>query len=186
MLISLKYIQKLNLSFKNIDYFCIIRLLFNGFVKYPNTKKQPLINSSIIINCKEMQQYLLKIHYSLDIEKWIINDNGPTIKKAKYQPIGKTILNKIRTNLDKIISDFKKNTNNINNYNTTQQIPIIRPPQIFNNNNTEITSSLSSYIGTRKTCSYHRLGMYVKIKIYMDKITKILLQITDIIHSTWL
>ena len=149
----------------DIDYFCIIRSLFNGFVQYPNTKKQPLINSSIIIKSKEMQQYLLKIHYSLDIKKWILNSNGS--KTKKYQPIGKTILNKIRNNLDKIISDFAKSTNNYNS-NKTQQIPIIRTPQIFDNTDNEITSSSSSsssYIGTRKTCSYHSSGVYVKIKI---------------------
>ena len=109
------------------------------------------------MKCKEIKKHLLKMHYSLDIEKWIFDDNGSTTKRVKYQPIGKTILNKIRTNLDKIISDFTKNTNSNNS--TTQEIPIIRPPQTFDNKDTEITSPSSSYIGTRKTCSYQSSGV---------------------------
>ena len=163
-------LQELNLNGKDANYFCIIRSLFNGFVKYPNTKKQSLINSSIIINCEEIQEYLLKIHNSLEIKKWIIDIVNNDTKTKKYQPIGKIILNKIRKSLDKIISDLTKCTNDNNNSNKTQQIPIIRPPQIFDTS----SSSSSSYIGTRKTCSNHSSGLYLmcinaKIKIYNMK-----------------
>ena len=115
------------------------------------------------MRCKQIQNYLLKLHNILDIQQWILSDkfnnnNNNNNLSIKYQPIGKTILNEIRNNLDKIISDFTKNKKNV-----TQEIPIIRAPQIFDNynNNNNIKDNRSSYIGTRKACSYYSLGVCI-------------------------
>ena len=74
-------------------------------MKYPNTKQQPLINTSIIIKNKDIQKYLFNLHNSLNIQQWIIESNNGN--DTKYKQIGKIVLNKICITLDKIISDLQ-------------------------------------------------------------------------------
>ena len=64
-----------------------------------------MINSSIILKNKDIQKYLFNLDPSLNIEQWIIESNN--VKNTKYKQIGKIILNKIQTGLDKIISNYQ-------------------------------------------------------------------------------
>ena len=91
-----------------LNFFVIIRSLFDGYVQYPNTKKQPLINSSIIINGQHIQKYFLELHESLDIKQWIEKDKSNNDNNnIKYQPIGKPLLNRFKDQLDKIIKSLQ-------------------------------------------------------------------------------
>ena len=86
-----------------------MRLLFNGAVKYSNTKPQPLINGGTVICSDEMHQYLQSIHYSLQIREWIEHQKvSPVEHKTKL------LINKIRSQLN-IITTQQIRENNSNN-----------------------------------------------------------------------
>ena len=109
----------------------------NGNVKYPNTKRQSLINSSIIIKDKEIQNWFLNLDESLNINKWIMLFKN--MNTNKHEPIGKAILNKMQKTLGDIISNLAANA-------------LIQPPSHPDNIN--IGSVQPCYIGNHGTSSY--------------------------------
>ena len=80
--------------------------LFNGEIQYVNTKKQPLINSGIIIQSMRMQTYLhQKIDESLTIKEWIFEEKQKMrMNQQKFRGVGDIILNKLRRKLQEIVN----------------------------------------------------------------------------------
>ena len=107
----------------NNEYIAIIKALFDGKIKFTNTKKQALINSGVIMHSLAFQQYFKqKMHPSLDIEEWIIEEKQRMIKtQQKYKGIGDFILDKLRNKLQQIITI--QNDHPQTNYLVPQQQP---------------------------------------------------------------
>lgn len=108
----------------------ILRLLFNGAVKYSNTKPQPLINGGTVICSDEMHQFLQSIHYSLQIRQWI--------EQQKVSPVEhktKLLINKIRSQLNIITTQQIQTQENNNNVNNFQNKMINVPTKAENKNN---------------------------------------------------
>ena len=82
----------------------ITKGLFEGKIKFSNTKQQPLINSSTIIQSTQLQKYLQqKTEPSLDIQKWLKEERNKIC--GRHLGIGKIILNKIRKRLQEIMNE---------------------------------------------------------------------------------
>ena len=96
----------------NIVFLNILRLLFNGAVKYSNTKPQPLINGGTVICSDEMHRFLQSIHFSLQIRQWIEHQ-----KSVEHKT--KLLITKIRSQLNKIT------TQQLNDQSTVQIESII-------------------------------------------------------------
>jgi len=52
----------------------ILDAIFSGTVHYANTKIQPLVNNSTLIGSSKMQQYFLKLHPSLNVQRWKLEE----------------------------------------------------------------------------------------------------------------
>jgi len=52
----------------------ILDRIFSGTVHYANTKIQPLVNNSTLIGSSKMQQYFLKLHPSLNVQRWKLEE----------------------------------------------------------------------------------------------------------------
>ena len=89
--------------------------LFDGTVQYANTKQQSLINSSTVMCCDKIQQYLLTLHSSLSIKQWV-HEERMNNHHHRYQAIGKTILQKVRFTLNDMITNRKLSTSPISSH----------------------------------------------------------------------
>ena len=92
--------------------------LFDGKIQYRNTKEQGLINSGIIMQSAEIQNYFKEnIDGLLNIKQWIIDEKQQrTNNKQTFRGIGDIILNKLTNKLKEIIAineemiDIKRNS----------------------------------------------------------------------------
>ena len=99
-----------------------------------------------------IQNYLLKLDQSLNIRRWIMTDNadhGTSGARLKYRPIGKIILNKIKTALDQIIVCLEQST--INNASTETCTVSMTDHHKTRNNN---SYCIPTYIGMHGPSPY--------------------------------
>ena len=89
-----------------LDMITIMRALFAGTIQYVNTKRQPLINSDVIMQSPEIQRYFNQnIDESLKIKEWIAEEKQKMRNNQQsLKGIGKIILNKLRIKLQEIVN----------------------------------------------------------------------------------
>eukprot|EP01084_Bolivina_argentea_P277883 474577_1 len=106
----------------------VTKELFEGKVKYSNTKPLPVINGGTIMCSKEMHQYLFNLHNTLQIKEWIENQEH----NGNYKNISFSIIEKIRLQLNIIVNN---NTNN-----NTQMVNAVNAHCIHNSQQSEHNS----------------------------------------------
>ena len=96
----------------------ILDAVFSGTVHYANTKIQPLVNNSTLIGSSKMQQYFLKLHPSLNVQRWKLEETlrqrqqaghllppgrpGAVTNSSRGKNIPRLIMAKLRVSLSEL------------------------------------------------------------------------------------
>eukprot|EP01084_Bolivina_argentea_P012102 22679_1 len=105
---------------KNSKFFFelhILKGLFEGTVKYSNTKPLPIINGGSVMCSDEMHQYLFHLNNTLKIKQWIKQQED----SGNYKNISLIIVQHIRAQLNLIINNKSNNNNNNNSNNNNNR-----------------------------------------------------------------
>eukprot|EP01084_Bolivina_argentea_P231952 391054_1 len=113
----------------------IIKSLFDGKVKYANTKQQQLINSGTVICCDHIKTFLIQLNPLLTVQRWITdasNTNNKSRSKFVIEKLQKSltdivhveneIVHALNTSTNDNVTNVNTNTSSYNGFSNSQQV----------------------------------------------------------------
>lgn len=97
-------VQEPDVDAKKVQFMTVLYRLFNGTIKYSNTKRQPLINGECVLNSSELHDYFFSLHSSLTVKQWIVAQSSAKQSTDKYHCNASIIVERLKEQMLAVIS----------------------------------------------------------------------------------